>query len=298
MIPFALARTPMALVAYRLERILDRGRARLEALLSAQASAGSRERNWHKRPRRCLTERKSRRSSGRPSACRNPFWSSRRRNGRDMDCPHCQNQLMPGTAQCARCGHAVPTQSLPGDWQTPPPGRTNGVPEASRHGPVHLAVPLLVVISLVAFIGIGATGFFFVQNRDTAHKLDQARTTLTNTNSQLAATSRQLDSARQQASSLSEQVRNLQSELSDAQGQLHASEQLGSQIAAVADSLRNCINLTNIFQQGFSAEMSGGYFSSVVTEEATEADAACNQANADYQALESELKLAGAAASA
>jgi septal ring factor EnvC (AmiA/AmiB activator) len=120
------------------------------------------------------------------------------------------------------------------------------------------------------------------------------RSTLAGTRAQLARTAASLAGQQARVRVLTSQVTNLESELSSSQSSLHASQQVGVQVAAVAGSLKRCVDDTNLFESGFTAELSSGYISPVVTNEATQADASCAQANAAYNTLESELSISGA----
>jgi septal ring factor EnvC (AmiA/AmiB activator) len=128
----------------------------------------------------------------------------------------------------------------------------------------------------------------------TKSSLATTRTNLASTHADLSQTLTALNREKGDVRSLSSEVATMQALLANSQSSLHASQQIDNQVTTVANSLKQCVNDTGIFEAGFSAELSGGYFSPVVTEEATQADAACNQANSDYNALESELPVAGA----
>jgi len=208
--------------------------------------------------------------------------------------------VRPTTAMAPEDAHLHRPEAWPG---TLPPAPTPERPGRKVVGRTSLIVALALAL---AFASVSAVAFVFDHNISgklsktraslaaTQSTLATTQTDLAKTQSQLSATKAALAQARAHVNSLNSQVRGLESRLSDAQSILHATQQVTEQVATVAGSLKSCVDATQIFEADFTTELSTGFYSSVVTDEATRADAACAQANSDYRALMSELSLAGA----
>ena len=194
-------------------------------------------------------------------------------------------------------GHSV------GPWQSEQ--LLAPTPRRSRRLAPKTALIVTVAIAIV-FATISTVALVF--DRNISRTLDTTRATLATTNANLASNRSSLASTRSQLSrtadaltgqqakvkSLTSLATNLESDLSASQSSLHASQQVGIQVASVAGSLKQCVNDTSLFETGFTLELSSGYFSPIVTGEAAQADASCAQANADYNTLESELSIGSA----
>jgi septal ring factor EnvC (AmiA/AmiB activator) len=194
----------------------------------------------------------------------------------------------------------------PANW----PGATTppAAAEVSGRKVVGRTSLIVAVAIAVAFASMAAAAFVFDHNlsrtlnttraslASTQSTLAGTQTDLTNTRSDLNHTTTALGQQKARVRVLESQVSVLQGRLSDAQSLLHASQQVTDQVATVASSLKSCVDDTQLFQTDFTSELSGGFYSSTVTDEANRADAACAQANSDYNALLSELSLASSTA--
>jgi hypothetical protein len=145
---------------------------------------------------------------------------------------------------------------------------------------------VLVSLIVIAVALLGTTAFFVVTNEIGTHnQLRMERSAFRRVSSQLAQAQSNLSNA-------NGQISNLQNKVSNLQGTVSTDQQAASDINAVANSLETCVADTNQFESDFTTELEDGVSLPSVSDEASEADTACGQAESQYNTLQNALNSA------